>query len=66
MSGNNGSNGGLRQRRIGRKETDEESRLWGESPLEYGLEEIKQLISTSSCNNFMLDDSKTGEMAMYY
>lgn len=46
--------------------TDEESRLWGESPLEYGLEEIKQLISTSSCNNFMLDDSKTGEMAMYY
>ncbi|RZB72511.1 Transcription factor MYB36 isoform B [Glycine soja] len=46
--------------------TDEETRLWGESPLEYGLEEIKQLISNSSCNNFMLDDSKTGEMVMYY
>ncbi|KAK7355538.1 hypothetical protein VNO80_14796 [Phaseolus coccineus] len=37
-----------------------------ESPLDYGLEEIKQLISTSSCNNFMFDDSKTGEMVMYY
>jgi len=46
--------------------TGEESKLWGESPLEYGLEEIKQLISTSSCNNFMFDDSKTGEMVMYY
>lgn len=46
--------------------TGEESRLWGESPSEYGLQEIKQLISTSSCNNFMFDDSKTGEMVMYY
>lgn len=46
--------------------TGEESRLWGESALDYGLEEIKQLISTSSCNNFMFDDSKTGEMVMYY
>ncbi|RDY10740.1 Transcription factor MYB36, partial [Mucuna pruriens] len=44
--------------------TDEESRLWGESPIDYGLEEIKQLISTSSCNNIMFDDSKTGEMYM--
>jgi len=46
--------------------TGEESRLWGESPLDYGLEEIKQLISTSSSNNFMFDDSKTEEMVMYY
>ncbi|KAL9318150.1 hypothetical protein ACSQ67_014667 [Phaseolus vulgaris] len=37
-----------------------------ESPLDYGLEEIKQLMSTGSCNNFMFDDSKTGEMVMYY
>ncbi|CAJ1968554.1 unnamed protein product [Sphenostylis stenocarpa] len=46
--------------------TGEQSRLWGESPLDYGLEEIKQLISTNSCNNFMFDDSKTGEMVTYY
>ncbi|KAK7392445.1 hypothetical protein VNO78_20884 [Psophocarpus tetragonolobus] len=46
--------------------TGEQSRLWEESPLDYGLEEIKQLISTSSCNNFMFDDSKTAEMVMYY
>ncbi|TKY52940.1 Transcription factor RAX3 [Spatholobus suberectus] len=46
--------------------TDEQSRLWGESPIDYGLEEIKQLISTSTCNNFMFDDCMTGEMVMYY
>ncbi|XVF76443.1 hypothetical protein PTKIN_Ptkin13bG0266400 [Pterospermum kingtungense] len=28
------------------------SGLWGETPLDYGLEEIKQLISTGSCNSF--------------
>ncbi|XVE61664.1 hypothetical protein DITRI_Ditri06bG0058100 [Diplodiscus trichospermus] len=27
--------------------------LWGETPLDYGLEEIKQLISTSSCSSFI-------------
>ncbi|XVE96604.1 hypothetical protein REPUB_Repub02eG0237300 [Reevesia pubescens] len=26
--------------------------LWSETPLDYGLEEIKQLISTSRCNSF--------------
>ena len=34
--------------------------LWGENPLDYGIDEIKQLInttaSTSSCNNFLFDD----------
>ncbi|KAK7345509.1 hypothetical protein VNO77_16113 [Canavalia gladiata] len=46
--------------------TVEENRLWGENPLDCYLEEIKQLISTSSYNNFMFDDNKTGEMVMYY
>ncbi|KAH9734762.1 transcription factor RAX2 [Citrus sinensis] len=34
-----------------------------ESPLDYGLEEIKQLISSSSssCNNFLFDENKTEE-----
>ncbi|KAG6744152.1 hypothetical protein POTOM_052862 [Populus tomentosa] len=40
--------------------------LWGENPLDYSLEEIKQLISNSSCNNFLFDENKTAEKAMYY
>lgn len=48
--------------------------LWGGgiAPLEYGLEEIKQLISStstfssSSCSNFVFDENKTGESVMYY
>ncbi|XP_030495871.2 transcription factor RAX2 [Cannabis sativa] len=54
------------------------SGLWGSSseqaPLEYfGLEEIKQLISTSSnnnntisCSNFLFDESKTAEERVLY
>ncbi|KAH7512001.1 hypothetical protein FEM48_Zijuj12G0044000 [Ziziphus jujuba var. spinosa] len=36
--------------------------------LEYGLEEIKQLISTSSCSNFLFDENKTDQerVVMYY
>ncbi|XP_061357154.1 transcription factor RAX2 [Gastrolobium bilobum] len=45
--------------------TEEKSRLWGENPLDYGLEEIKQLVSNSSCNNFLFDD-KTEERVMHY
>lgn len=46
--------------------------LWveNENPMDYGgLEEIKELISTSSCNNFLFDDDddkKTEEKVMYY
>ncbi len=36
------------------------------TPIDYGLEEIKQLISTSSCNNFLFDEHKTEEKPMYY
>ncbi|KAL5740846.1 hypothetical protein ACOSQ2_030026 [Xanthoceras sorbifolium] len=46
---------------------------WEETPLDYGLEEIKQLIisSTSSatprnCNNFLFGENKTEEKVMYY
>lgn len=42
---------------------------WGEAPLDYGLEEIKQLISStniSNCNNFLFDENKTEEKIMYY
>ncbi|GMI96603.1 hypothetical protein HRI_003329600 [Hibiscus trionum] len=43
--------------------------LWGETetPLDYGIEEIKQLISTtSSCNSFVFDENKADENVMYY
>ncbi|XWS66835.1 hypothetical protein CRYUN_Cryun05aG0235100 [Craigia yunnanensis] len=40
--------------------------LWGETPLDYGLEEIKQLISTSSCNSFIYDENKAEDKVMYY
>ncbi|KAK8600344.1 hypothetical protein V6N13_059853 [Hibiscus sabdariffa] len=43
--------------------------LWGETetPLDYGIEEIKQLISTtSSCNSFIFDESKADEKDVYY
>ncbi|KAJ0088794.1 hypothetical protein Patl1_32192 [Pistacia atlantica] len=42
---------------------------WDETPLlDYGFEEIKQLISTSSCNNnsILFDEKKTEEKVMYY
>ncbi|XP_022766137.1 transcription factor RAX2 [Durio zibethinus] len=42
------------------------SGLWGETPLNYGLEEIKQLISTSSCNSFIFYENKAEEKVMYY
>lgn len=49
------------------------SNAWGENLLDYGLEEIKQLISsTSSCNisninnhNFLFDEIKAGEGVLY-
>ncbi|KAJ9181537.1 hypothetical protein P3X46_009658 [Hevea brasiliensis] len=43
--------------------------LWGVNPIiDYGLEEIKQLISTRNCsNNFLFEESKTAEeRVMYY
>ncbi|KAJ7972351.1 MYB transcription factor [Quillaja saponaria] len=46
--------------------TEKQNGLWGDNPLDYGLEEIKQLISTTSCNNFLFDENKTGERALYY
>lgn len=49
--------------------TEKQNGLWGENPLDYGLEEIKQLISTNSTtcnNNFLFDDKKTEENVMYY
>ncbi|GLT25722.1 hypothetical protein SLA2020_008320 [Shorea laevis] len=43
--------------------------LWGDqAPLDYGLEDIKQLISstTSSCNSFLFDEVKIEETVLYY
>ncbi|KAK4281513.1 hypothetical protein QN277_012995 [Acacia crassicarpa] len=42
--------------------------LWEENPpLDYGIEEIKQLISsTNSCNNFLFDDNMTHTRALFY
>ncbi|WVZ08873.1 hypothetical protein V8G54_022219 [Vigna mungo] len=47
--------------------TDKQNGLWEKNPLDYGLEEIKQLISTNnSFNNFLFDDKKTEERVTYY
>jgi len=48
--------------------TDKQNGLWEQNPLDYyGLEEIKQLISTNnSFNNFLFDDKKTQERVTYY
>ena len=40
--------------------------MWGETPLDFGLEEFKQLISTNLCNNFSLDENKAEERVVYY
>ncbi|KAF2289879.1 hypothetical protein GH714_038997 [Hevea brasiliensis] len=48
---------------------EKQNGLWGVNPIiDYGLEEIKQLISTSNCsNNFLFEESKTAEERfMYY
>ncbi|KAJ6922865.1 transcription factor RAX2-like [Populus alba x Populus x berolinensis] len=46
---------------------EKQNGLWpGDNPLDHSLEEIKQLISTSSCNSFLFDENKTGEKVMYY
>ncbi|KAF8403117.1 hypothetical protein HHK36_011211 [Tetracentron sinense] len=41
--------------------------LWGETPLDYGIEEIKQLMTSNACNNFFMDhENKTQEKVMYF
>ncbi|KAJ8754027.1 hypothetical protein K2173_001925 [Erythroxylum novogranatense] len=45
---------------------EKQNGFWVDNPSDYGFEEIKQLISTSSCNNFLFDDNKTEEKIMYY
>ena len=42
--------------------------LWEQNtPLDYGFEEIKQLMSSSnSCSNFLFDESLTHKKALYY
>lgn len=39
--------------------TEKPSELQGETPLEYSLEEIKQLNSTNACSNLFVDENKT-------
>ncbi|XP_028776090.1 transcription factor RAX2-like [Neltuma alba] len=47
--------------------TGKQNGLWEENPpLDYGIEEIKQLISSSSCNNFLFDENMTQKRALYY
>ncbi|KAL5540786.1 hypothetical protein UlMin_042399 [Ulmus minor] len=40
--------------------------IWNDSQLDYGMEEIKQLISTNSCSNFLFDENKTDERVLYH
>lgn len=44
----------------------DDQKPYGENQLDYSLEEIKQLISTDLCNNFFIDENKTGEKVAYY
>ncbi|XP_010267204.1 PREDICTED: transcription factor MYB3-like [Nelumbo nucifera] len=37
-----------------------------EPPLDYGLEEIKQLVSSNGCSNLWFDENKTQGRGMYY
>ncbi|XVE59033.1 hypothetical protein DITRI_Ditri05aG0012400 [Diplodiscus trichospermus] len=49
--------------------TEKPSGYYGECPLDYDLEDVKRLISSSSTNcsnNFTIDESKTQEKVMYY
>lgn len=47
--------------------SEKQNGLWGENPIiDYGLEEIKLLISTSSCNNFLFEENKTAEESVMY
>ncbi|KDP29166.1 hypothetical protein JCGZ_16555 [Jatropha curcas] len=51
---------------------EKQNGLWGGNAntiMDYGLEEIKQLISSGSssiCNNFLFEENKTEERVMYY
>ncbi|KAF9596403.1 hypothetical protein IFM89_010667 [Coptis chinensis] len=42
--------------------------FWGENPLplDYGLEDIKQLVSTNDCSNFFSGETKTQGRIMYF
>lgn len=64
MLSNNGTTDGV----SGWSEEKPKGLLWGDSDqtpiMDYGFEEIKQLISTNICNFF--DESKTEERVMYY
>lgn len=45
----------------------EDQKPYGENPLDYSLEEIKQLISNNLCNNnLFVDENKTDEKVEYY
>ncbi|CDP06779.1 unnamed protein product [Coffea canephora] len=44
----------------------DDQKPYSENPLDYSLEEIKQLISTNLCNNFFVDENKTDEKVAYY
>lgn len=48
--------------------TQKQSELWEENPaLDYEIEEIKQLMSsTSSCNYSLFDENKTQKRAVHY
>ncbi|KAI4349106.1 hypothetical protein L6164_009743 [Bauhinia variegata] len=48
--------------------TEKQNGLWAENPLDYGLEEIKQLISTNNCNSksFLFDENKAEGRVVHY
>ncbi|KAG2685475.1 hypothetical protein I3843_10G120600 [Carya illinoinensis] len=44
---------------------EKQNGMWVETPLDYGLEEIKQLISSTGGNSFFCDEPKTEELMLY-
>ncbi|KAF5471880.1 hypothetical protein F2P56_008644 [Juglans regia] len=44
---------------------EKQNGMWEETPLDYGLEEIKQLISSTGGNSVLFDEHKTQEKMLY-
>nr|DAD28563.1 TPA_asm: hypothetical protein HUJ06_030031 [Nelumbo nucifera] len=46
--------------------TQKPNGVWEETPLDYGLEEIKQFITSNACNSCFFDENKTQGRVVYY
>ncbi|XVF20300.1 hypothetical protein REPUB_Repub11eG0186300 [Reevesia pubescens] len=65
-----GTNNGVDHQNVNQWTDQKPNGYYGDSPLDYDLEDVKRLISSSSINNnnnnFFIDENKTQEKVMYY